>query len=66
MRRKLIRVLLQRKDRGKYNKIDKKLNEARYNLKRKLNGLKLYDENENIFTNGLTFSKEDDIIDSEM
>jgi hypothetical protein len=66
LKRKLIRILLQKKDREKYNKIDKKLNELRCNLQRKVNGLKLYDENGNIFTNGLTILKEDDIIDSDM
>ncbi len=52
------------KDIKKRAKLSKEINEKRKALEEKYNGRMILDENENIFTEHLTFGKEGDIIES--
>ena len=66
LRKVLIALLKSGKDRARYDKTDAILTKKREEIKEKVNGLKLLDENENIFSFGLTFPKVGDIIESDL
>lgn len=66
LRKVLISLLKSGKDRARYDKTDAILTKKREEIKEKVNGLKLLDENENIFSFGLTFPKVGDIIESDL
>lgn len=65
LRDKTIRLLLARK-RDEFEKVDKRLTDSRNVLNKQFSGLKLFDENENIFVNCLTLQKDGDIIESDL
>lgn len=66
LRKVLISLLKSGKDRVRYDKTDAILTKKREEIKEKVNGLILLDENENIFSFGLTFPKVGDIIESDL
>lgn len=63
---KTVKELLRGKNRARYESLNERLNNERKDLEDYLQGLDLFDENENFFIKVLTINRKGDIIDCNM